>query len=310
MIDPRHLANLLAIAKYGSFNRAAAARGLSQPALSNSIAQLERRLGVQVLNRSKRGSELNDFGKILARNAQTLEALLLQTGEEIRLKRSGVEGPLRIGVVPSMMLKFMPELMARLLKTKPAVELSLIEGLDDQLISALQTGDLDLVLGPLAEVFSAPQSIMEEALFDDPFSIGVAPHSALAKRRSLTLAELRDHPWVMPSPGSAYRRHVEGLFAAEAIPWPVNSIVTSSLYLLESIVAQTDRVTLITELQAAMHNDWRIRSIPLKNGGKRVLGIKRRRGGQLSPFAARVVQLAREVALSYQHSRRSTKARR
>ena len=61
-IDPRYLANLLSIAKHGSFNRAAAARGISQPALSNSIAQLERRLGVTVLDRSRSGSQLNEFG--------------------------------------------------------------------------------------------------------------------------------------------------------------------------------------------------------------------------------------------------------
>ena len=61
-IDPRYLANLLSVAKHGSFNRAAAAQGISQPALSNSIAQLERRLGVQVLDRTRSGSQLNEFG--------------------------------------------------------------------------------------------------------------------------------------------------------------------------------------------------------------------------------------------------------
>ena len=57
-LDPRYLANLLSIAKHGSFNCAAAARGISQPALSNSIVQLERRLGVLVLDRSASGSHL------------------------------------------------------------------------------------------------------------------------------------------------------------------------------------------------------------------------------------------------------------
>ena len=75
-IDPRQLANLLAVAKHGSFNRAAAALGLSQPALSNSIRQLERRLGVSVLDRTSSGSTLNEFGNILIRQAQTVEALL------------------------------------------------------------------------------------------------------------------------------------------------------------------------------------------------------------------------------------------
>ena len=94
-IDPRQLANLLAVAKHGSFNRAAAALGLSQPALSNSIRQLERRLGVSVLDRTSSGSTLNEFGNILIRQAQTVEALLLQAGEEVRLRKLGIDGPLR-----------------------------------------------------------------------------------------------------------------------------------------------------------------------------------------------------------------------
>ena len=75
-----------------------------------------------------------------------------------------------------------------------------------------------------------------------------------------------------------------------------NCIITSSLSLVESALAQSDRVTIITELQASMQNTWRIHSIPLKGGGKRVLGIKWRKTGALSALATRVVQYAHEVA--------------
>src|ERR1700722_15517113 len=165
-IDPRHLANLLAVADYGSFNRAAAARGLSQPALSNSIAQLERRLGFPVLTRSRRGSEVNEYGKSLLQGARTLEALLSQIAEQVRLKRVGVSGPLRIGATPSMTLKFMPNLMGRVLQGTDAVQIHITEGLDDQLIPALQLGELDLVLGAASNT-SLPGDLVEESLFDD-----------------------------------------------------------------------------------------------------------------------------------------------
>jgi LysR family pca operon transcriptional activator len=295
-IDPRYLANLLSIAKHGSFNRAASARGMSQPALSNSIAQLERRLGVAVLDRTRRGSELNEFGKILVRNAEVIEAVLKQTVEEVRLKRIGVEGPLRIGVVPSLAIKFMPALMAVLLEHHRSIEITIIEGLDDQLLPALLAGELDLVLGPLAGIFPAPPELVEESLFDDPFSIGVGPHHTLRDRASLTLGELRDYPWILPLPGNNYRRHIEALFMAEGVPWPSNCIITSSLSLAESALAQSDRITIITELQSTMQNTWRIRSIPLKGGGKRAIGIKWRKTGALSALATRVVQYAHEVA--------------
>jgi LysR family transcriptional regulator, regulator for genes of the gallate degradation pathway len=304
-IDPRHLINLLAVANHGSFNRAAAARGLSQPALSNSIAQLERRLGFPVLTRSRRGSEVNEDGRLLLQGARTIEALLTQTAEQVRLKRLGVAGPLRIGATPSMTLKFMPDLMVRLLQDDAAVQIAVTEGLDDHLLPALQSGALDLVLSP-ALGSALPHDLVEEALFDDSFGIGVGPKHPLAKRRSLTLAELSDYPWVLPGPGSAYRRHVDALFLTAGVSWPQNSIVSNSLPLVESIVTRTNRVTVVTRLQATMHNFWRVRAIPLRSGGRRTLSILWRRAGQLSEQAVRVVHLAHELAAAYREAERRT----
>lgn len=298
-IDPRHLVNLLAVATYGSFNRAAEARGLSQPALSNSIAQLERRLGFPVLERTRRGSEVNEYGKILLQGARTIEELLSQTTEQVRLKRLGVNGPLRIGATPSMTLKFMPDLMSSLLKNESAVQISLTEGLDDELIPALQSGRLDLVLGPGSGT-TLPPDLTEEGLFEDSFRVGVGPKNPLAKRRSLSLTELRDAPWVLPGPGSAYHRYIEALFLAAGVPWPSDIVVSNSLPLVESIVTLTNRVTLVTQFQATVHNFWRIRAITLRGAGRRTLSIKWRRAGTLPPLASHVVQTAHQVAASYQ----------
>jgi len=302
-IDPRHLANLLAVSDYGSFNRAAAARGLSQPALSNSIAQLERRLGFPVLTRSRRGSEVNEYGKSLLQGARTLEALLSQIAEQVRLKRVGVSGPLRIGATPSMTLKFMPDLMGRVLQGVEAVQIHITEGLDDQLIPALQLGELDLVLGAASNT-SLPGDLIEEGLFDDSFGIGVGSKSNWARRRSVTLAELKDAAWVVPGPGSAYRRHLEALFLTAGVPWPQNSVVSNSLALVESIVTLTDRVTVVTRLQTSMNNFWRMRVVPLRGGGRRTLSIKWRRADQLSELAIRVLGAAHELASGYQDAER------
>jgi len=297
-VDPRHLANLLSIAKHGSFNRAAAARGISQPALSNSIAQLERRLGVQVLDRTRRGSELNEFGKILVRNAAVIDSVLQHTIDEVRLKRLGVEGPLRIGVVPSLAIKFIPDVLALLLKQHQILSITVVEGLDDHLLPMLLTGDLDLVLGPLAGIFPSPPEVAEEEIFQDRFAIGIGPHHALRGRRSVTLTELRDFPWILPLPGNSYRRHIEALFMTEGVPWPDNVVLTSSLVLVESLLAQSDRVTMITELQATMQNNWRIRAIPLKGAGHRTIGFKWRRSGNLSGLATKFVECAHQIARS------------
>lgn len=293
----------MAVADHGSFNRAAAARGLSQPALSNSIAQLERRLGIRVLERTRRGSQVNEFGRILLEGARTVDAVLKQTAERVRLKRLGVSGPLRIGSTPSMTLKFLPDLMAVLLKDSGAVQISITEGLDDQLVPSLQAGELDLVLGP-SFGSALPSDLIEDELFYDSFSIAVGPRHALAKRRSLLLAELKDQPWVLPGPGSAYRRHVEALFLNAGVSWPADSVVSNSLPLVESIVTLTNRVTVITRLQAIAHNFWRIRAIPLRGAGVRTLSVKWRRAGDMPPLANRLMQIAHELAASYQEAQR------
>ena len=298
-LDPRNLIHLLAIAEHGSFNRAAGACGLSQPALSSSIAQLERKLGVAVVRRTAHGSELNEFGKILVREARTVRSLLSHAEKEIRAKRLGLDGPLRIGATPSVTLKFLPQVMNILLQRHPSVELHLVESFDDQLIPALRDGALDLVLGPVSNAVGEPTSIAEDALFEDPFSIGVGPNSDLKARTSLTLAELADCAWVLPSAGSTYRRHIEALFLAEDVRWPSNVVITSSLSLVESIITETDRVTLITSLQASRDPVGGVRSIPLRGGGKRIISIKWRRMGELSPLAKSAVGIAHEVAATF-----------
>ena len=307
-IDPRQLMHLLAVAEHGSFNRAAAACGISQPALSTSISQLERKLGVSVLDRSSQGSALNEFGRILVREGQTVKATLAHAAKAVQLKRLGIEGPLRIGVTPSLSLKFMPKVMHSVLRNHPSIEVTLIENFDDSLLPALRVGDVDIILGPISQLFPAADDIVEEVLFEDPFSIGVGPLCDLKTRKSLTLGELRGRPWVLPTMGSTYRRNVEALFMTQNVPWPDNVVLTSSLSLVESIVTNTDRVTLITALQTRLDAACQVQSIPLIAGGKRLIGIKRRRIGELSPLAKSVLKITHEVAEEFRKAEKRVSA--
>ena len=73
-------------------------------------------------------------------------------------------------------------------------------------------------------------------MFEDPISIVVGPIFDLKDRESLTLPELADRAWVLPSAGDTYRRHIKALFLAEDVRWPSNVVITSSLPLVESII--------------------------------------------------------------------------
>lgn len=301
-IDPRHLANLLAIASHGSFNRAAAALNISQPALSKSIALLEHRLGVPVFDRTTRGSTLTKAGEILLRRARSLEMLIGDAEAEVHMQAGGIDGPLRIGVTPSVMLDLMPAVLERVIAGRGACSISVIEGVDDHLMPALLRGEIDLLIGPVGGLHPPPDSVVEQALCDDPFRLAVGPDHGLAGRAEVTLAELAGQPWVLPMPGSLFHRHVEGLFMAAGLPWPANAIHTNSLALSERLVLEGRRIMLMTWLQGMTPGGRTLRQIALPGAGSRRLGIRHRKETALPALGLAVVAAAQEVLRGYRQA--------
>ena len=96
----------------------------------------------------------------------------------------------------------------------------------------------------------------------------------------------------------------------EGIPWPLDGIITSSLTLVESMLAQNERVAIITGIQTRMQNSWGIRSVPLKGGGLRRIGFKWRKTDKMAPFAAQFVQLCHRVADALPYPAVRSRARR
>src|SRR5262249_14576960 len=141
-IDPRHLRILRAIAEHGSFTRAAAAQGISQPAMSAGIALLEKELGVRVLERGRHGARLNEFDQLLIRHARGLDALLDQAKAEIDLKRLGYEGPLLIGGTPVTLIELVPAAIEQLARGRARVSITVMEGVDAALLEKLRAGEI------------------------------------------------------------------------------------------------------------------------------------------------------------------------
>src|SRR5262252_8043426 len=112
-LDFRQLKYLLTIAREGSFSRAAVALQMSQPALSTSISQLERKLGTSVLARGRHGARLTPAGELLARNAEIVEVQMRRAGEELRHHSLSAEGPLVIGITPVAGAELVPRALAQ-----------------------------------------------------------------------------------------------------------------------------------------------------------------------------------------------------
>lgn len=294
-IDAHHLSCLLAIARTGSFGRAAVELGQSQPTLSNNIALLEHRLGVRVLDRSKRGSTLTPFGEVLVRRAEGLKAMLDDAEAEVRNLDQSIAGPLRIGATPSVLPALLPKALTILGSNRQASMIEIVEDLDQSLGPQLRTGKIDLIVGPVHEPFTATPDIVETELLIDPFCIAVGMNSPFADRNLVSLEELVDQTWVLPRDGSTYRRHIEAMFLTIGAAWPRDCIYANSLYLLEAMVSSGNCITFVSPVQLRLPISG-MKVLHLVGSSQRQIGYKKRNFGRISPLGTRFIEALNEAA--------------
>lgn len=298
MIDPRHLAHLLAIHDHGSLSLAGQALNLSQPALSNSIAVLEQRLGAPVLVRMARGAVVNELGAALVRRAREVRSVLEAADMEASLLGRGRLGPLAVGVTPSLVEQFVPEVLDILLAELPQLSISVIEGLDGPLNDALLRGELDVVVGSVGQPGTSAE-VAEDLLLADPFLLAVHEASPLAGRTDLRLADTLGELWVVPRPGGSAHAHTQAMFLNAGTDWPARTLSTNSVALTHQLVARGQGVALVNRITA---RGWLapLRLVPVMEAGKRKIGLRRRATSEPSPALQAFSRTAADVFARYE----------
>src|SRR5215210_1411347 len=155
-VELRHLAALQAVAREGSFGRAAARLGYTQSAVSQQIATLERIVGMRVIERpgGPRPVSLTEAGELLLRHADGILARLKAAQADLAALSEGAAGSLRVGTYQSVGARILPELLRRFSAGWPNVEIRLTESNSDrELLSLVEQGELDLafVMPPVEE---------------------------------------------------------------------------------------------------------------------------------------------------------------
>lgn len=246
-IEPRRLLHLLAVAEAGTFGKAAQHLRVTQPALSTSIAHLERSLGARLLERSRRGATLTEHGRLLCGRARAMRGLLEMAEDESRRLKLGQEGTLRIGVSPVGCVAVVPQAVARLAQSSPDAAITVSEMQDAALVEMLLDGSLDLAISP-AGSRRDPKEIERKPLFHDRLVVALARTHPLARRRTLRLADLVDCPMVLPAPDTSLHRQIEGLFESAGASWPRLSLVSNSILFIKSMVQAGHALTIISDL--------------------------------------------------------------
>jgi molybdate transport repressor ModE-like protein len=192
-IELRHFLALEAVAREGSFGRAARSLGYTQSAVSQQIAALERIVGHRLVERpgGPRPVSLTEAGRLLLTHADAIAARVAAAQADLTALAEGQAGELRVGVFQSVGQRILPDVMRRFMQSWPKVKLTLTESADDvELLQLVERGDLDLTFCDLPLVEGPFESV---ELLRDPYVLVVAAGSELASRDSPpTVREIAD----------------------------------------------------------------------------------------------------------------------
>jgi DNA-binding transcriptional LysR family regulator len=202
MLDLRRLRVLRVVAEHGSLRAAAEAMSYSRAAISQQVSALEREVGAPVLERHARGVRLTDVGRMLVSHTDAIVARLSEAEAEVEAIADLRAGRVRLGSFPSAAAALLPEALQLMGARYPGVELTLVSGESDELITALKRRDIDCgVIFHAADDKRREAGIALHPLIEDPLLVALPAEHRLAARGRLRLAELRDERWIQGSHG-------------------------------------------------------------------------------------------------------------
>ncbi|HEX3729060.1 MAG TPA: LysR substrate-binding domain-containing protein [Opitutaceae bacterium] len=192
-MELRHLRYFTAVAAHGSFNRAAGALHLTQPALSRQVKDLEDELGVRLLARGKNAVTLTDAGELFYEDARDLLARADQAMQRVR--GEGRNEVLRVGYAPSTTAGIMPRALEKFQAAAPRVRLELADLSSREMNEQAREGLLDLLITPDAALFELPGFQWTELRRISPVLVMPGSHP-LARLKKIAPARLRDVPLI------------------------------------------------------------------------------------------------------------------
>ena len=271
--------------------------GITQPAVSAAVRELEASLGLLLFERTPKGMLPSVHGEVLALHVKRSLAELRHARDEIASLRGSTQGTVTVGALPLGRTLILPRAIARVVSRHPGLRIATIEGPFATLVAALRSGDVDFILGALRPPGYATDLVGEPLLSEELAIVARADHPLLRKPRT-TLQAVARGAWVLPRPGTPTRDLVEALFARRRIRTPDVRVETSDLAVLRGVLLESDLVTAISARQ--LDHEFRAGllkalPIPLPETSRRI-GITRRSASVPSPGATLLMDEIRAIA--------------
>jgi LysR family hydrogen peroxide-inducible transcriptional activator len=297
MITLRQLRYFLAIAESGHFGRAAGLVGVTQPALSMQLRELEAALGGVLVERGSGGAKLTELGRTAAARAAGILAAIRDLEEIGRAAAATLSGSLHLGVIPTIAPYLLPRLLSAAATQYPRLQLSVRETTTEHLIDELADGSLDAILASLP---LDREDFEEVTAFDDPFLLA-APAGSKHAERSPALTELiRADELLLLEDGHCLRD--QALSVCHRIdPSRLRRFGATSLTTVVQLVAAGQGVTLVPQLavDAGLRANPQVALVRFAEPEPcRRVGLARRRNSPRDSDFTALNNLVRNIALA------------
>jgi DNA-binding transcriptional LysR family regulator len=306
----RELRAFLAVCEQGSMAGASRQLGMSQPAVSKVIKELETTLSVQLFDREARGVEPNAYGRALLRWAPAVFDDLRQAVNEVKAVDDPGRGEVRISSTEPMTAAFVPAVIEKLSHRHPGLsfvvsQATTIAGQYED----LRQRKVDLILGRTILAKSDEHDLASETLFNDRLLVVVGLDHRLARRRAVDIAELAGESWCVPAyRGSFAGELVARAFAARKLPPPPQAVVSTSIQLFAALLASGRFVSALSQ-SAVVLSGRRLGLKALQTDpalGSGPVGIVTLRSKAITAPVQLFIQAARDVATAIVASGPST----
>lgn len=237
----RHLEMLKRVGQHGSLTQVAREAGITQPAVTKTLAEIESLFGAPLFVRSGRGLAPTEMGRLAMLKANHMLHELHHWACEMEAVRKGRSARLLIGAVPYISGTLLTEAVTQLYERHNIV-IAIKQATTDQLVQALCNHELDCVLGRASAV-AGRDKLWHEVLYTQrPVLIG---HLDLIKRlkgRRLDWRALAAINWILPSPETPVGAKMAELFTQAQVPVPLPIIETYAIDVMHGVLSKNDNV--------------------------------------------------------------------
>lgn len=249
MLDPR-LNHLVAVARCGSFTAAAVSVGVTQSAVTKSIADLERQLGFSMFHRTARGALLTEKGRDFVDRAARLLDDAKELLEGSTTKGDPFAGVLRVGVCPASLEWRLIDAIVHLQARHPSTRFEISGSSFERMVQQLRSGTVDVAVG-FDAAFREWPDLRREPAGDLKSALFVRKDHPILDAAEITTDELANYVIVSPSDSRPYGAIVREVYESQGLDWRKKLHLIDYFPIVSRIVATSDAIGVVSLSHAA-----------------------------------------------------------